>query len=238
MFQLQHLLTCIKRHSLFMPQCGVMEWGSIGFPGCERCNAVREPALCRNNIGSRTVPGMAGSALHCHALSKIHMKKLGAFKARTFRAGLHFLLCQFLPTANCNLQTRHKPIRPDSAPSSALKDCMSAKTEKPFRQWSVSIQPPRHGVVPRLLMRFARLAANPSAGHNKAVNWTKFGKGCISRVRPKGRYCCPALQARIPCGHVYQERHSGRRVEVCGGNMSNRFKCSNYRASSVKAVRR
>lgn len=81
-----------------------------------------------------------------------------------------------------------------------------------------------------------KAGGRPVRGHLRALNWKRFGKAVrLSRAR-KG----DVVVLRTKRGHhvsIYKGRYKGR-VILCGGNQSNRFKCSSYRASSVLAVRR
>lgn len=72
---------------------------------------------------------------------------------------------------------------------------------------------------------------------NKAVNWTKFGKKVSLSTARQGDVVVLRFKRGYHVG-IYSKRVGKGRIEVCGGNMSNRFKCSNYRTSSVRAVRR
>lgn len=72
---------------------------------------------------------------------------------------------------------------------------------------------------------------------NKAVNWTKFGVSVPLSAARQG----DIVVFRFKRGHhvaVFKGHAGDGRITACGGNMSNSFKCSNYRASSVVAVRR
>lgn len=77
----------------------------------------------------------------------------------------------------------------------------------------------------------------PPKGHLKASRWMKFGSGVSLSKARKG----DVVVFRFKRGYhvaIYKRRLKNGRVEACGGNMSNRFKCSAYRANSVRAVRR
>lgn len=82
-----------------------------------------------------------------------------------------------------------------------------------------------------------KAGGKPVAGHNKAVNWTKFGKGVSLASARKGDVVVLRFKRGYHVG-IYSKKAGKGRVEICGGNMSNRFKCSNYRTANVKAVRR
>ena len=69
----------------------------------------------------------------------------------------------------------------------------------------------------------------------RAYNWQSFGYRVSSiKAAQKG----DIIVYRHSHVAVFSHRTKGGRHVSCGGNMSNRFKCSNYRNSSVKAVRR
>jgi len=81
-----------------------------------------------------------------------------------------------------------------------------------------------------------KAGGQPIKGHLGAKNWSRFGKGVKLSSARKG----DVVVIRTKRGHhvgIYKTRSKGR-VTLCGGNQSNRFKCSNYRSSSVRAVRR
>lgn len=77
----------------------------------------------------------------------------------------------------------------------------------------------------------------PVSGHLKAYNWTKFGKRVSLSNARRGDVVVLRFKRGYHVG-IYKKKIKGGRVEICGGNMSNRFKCSAYRANRVKAVRR
>lgn len=81
-----------------------------------------------------------------------------------------------------------------------------------------------------------KAGGKPVKGHLGAKNWSRFGKAVSLKNARKG----DIVVLRTKRGHhvsIYKGRSKGR-VTLCGGNQSNRFKCSNYRTSSVRAVRR
>jgi len=82
-----------------------------------------------------------------------------------------------------------------------------------------------------------KAGGKPVAGHNKAVNWKKFGRGVSLASARKGDVVVLRFKRGYHVG-IYSKKVKGGRVEICGGNMSNRFKCSAYRTKWVKAVRR
>lgn len=86
-------------------------------------------------------------------------------------------------------------------------------------------------------MAVKKAGQNPVKGHLKASSWLQFGKAVpLSKAR-KG----DVIVFRFGRGYhvaIYKGRLENGRVEACGGNMSNRFKCSAYRAGSVRGVRR
>lgn len=82
-----------------------------------------------------------------------------------------------------------------------------------------------------------KAGGKPISGHLRAANWSKFGKGVSLKHARKG----DVVVLRFKRGHhvgIFKKHAGNGRVEICGGNMSNRFKCSAYRASSVRSVRR
>lgn len=82
-----------------------------------------------------------------------------------------------------------------------------------------------------------KAGGKPVAGHLKASNWTKFGRRVSLSSARKGDVVVLRFKRGYHVG-IYKKRAGKGRVEICGGNMSNRFKCSAYKASRVKAVRR
>ena len=77
----------------------------------------------------------------------------------------------------------------------------------------------------------------PPQGYLKASSWRHWGKAVSFRNARPG----DVIVYRFKRGYhvAIFEKHLGKgRHRSCGWNMSNRFKCSNYRNSSVKAVRR
>lgn len=77
----------------------------------------------------------------------------------------------------------------------------------------------------------------PVRGHLKASSWLKFGNKVSLSKAKKG----DVIVFRFKRGYhvaIFKRRLKNGRVEACGGNMSNRFKCTAYRANSVRGVRR
>ncbi len=82
-----------------------------------------------------------------------------------------------------------------------------------------------------------KAGGKPVDGHNMAVNWKGFGKPVkLASARP-GDVVVMRFKRGYHVG-IYSKKVSGDRIEVCGGNMSNEFKCSAYRTKWVRAVRR
>ncbi|MCB1422829.1 MAG: TIGR02594 family protein [Nitratireductor sp.] len=82
-----------------------------------------------------------------------------------------------------------------------------------------------------------KAGGKPPAGHNKAISWRNWGTAVSLKNARKG----DIVLFRFKRGYhvaVYNGVAGKGRINACGGNMSNQFKCSNYRASSVVAVRR
>lgn len=74
------------------------------------------------------------------------------------------------------------------------------------------------------------------AGHLRAANWKRVGKGISLKNARKG----DIVVIRTKRGHhvgFYAGRKDGR-VQVLGGNQSNMVKVSNFRVGSVQSVRR
>ncbi|MFK7901881.1 MAG: TIGR02594 family protein [Nitratireductor sp.] len=81
-----------------------------------------------------------------------------------------------------------------------------------------------------------RSGGKPIKGYLGAKNWSRYGKGVSLSKAKKG----DIVVIRTKRGHhvsIYKSRSKGR-VTLCGGNQGDSFKCSSYRSSSVKAVRR
>lgn len=77
----------------------------------------------------------------------------------------------------------------------------------------------------------------PVKGHLGAANWKRFGKA----VKRSGARKGDIVVYRFKRGHhvaIFSHFTKAGRHVACGGNQSNRFKCSSYRNSSMKAVRR
>lgn len=82
-----------------------------------------------------------------------------------------------------------------------------------------------------------KAGGTPPAHPNRAVNWTNFGKAVPLSSAKAG----DIVVFRFKRGHhvaVFKGHAGDGRITACGGNMSNQFKCSNYRTASVVAVRR
>lgn len=74
------------------------------------------------------------------------------------------------------------------------------------------------------------------SGYMRAANWKKSGKGVSLKNAKPG----DVVVVRTKHGHhvgFYAGRKDGK-VQLLGGNQSNRVKISNYRVGSVQAVRR
>lgn len=82
-----------------------------------------------------------------------------------------------------------------------------------------------------------KTGGTPPRSHNRAISWRKWGTAVsLQNARPGD-----VVIYRFKRGHhvALFEKHLGKgRHQSCGGNMSNRFKCSAYRNGSVVAVRR
>ncbi|MEM7068041.1 MAG: TIGR02594 family protein [Pseudomonadota bacterium] len=74
------------------------------------------------------------------------------------------------------------------------------------------------------------------AGHLKAATWKRVGKGVSLKRAKKG----DIVVVRTKYGNHVGFYHGvkGGKVQLLGGNQSNRVQISNYRIGSVQAVRR
>ena len=82
-----------------------------------------------------------------------------------------------------------------------------------------------------------KAGGKPVKGHLKASNWKRFGRG-VKRSQARAG---DVVVYRFRRGYhvaIFDRFTKGGRHIACGGNMSNRFKCSSYRNASIKAVRR
>lgn len=164
------------------------------------------------------------------------MIKFGAFKAARFALAISFVASvfaatpfQFVESASAN------PAR-----LQAIKRVVGLHERKNRKtiQAMVGVNPsttPWCGAAAAYAVRKA--GGKPVAGPNKAVNWTKFGKP----VRLSSARSGDIVVLRFKLGYhvgIYSKNAGKGRIEVCGGNMSDRFKCSNYRTANVRAVRR
>jgi len=81
-----------------------------------------------------------------------------------------------------------------------------------------------------------RAGKKAPGGHLRAVSWKRAGKGVSLKNAKKG----DIVVIRTKRGHhvgFYAGRSKGR-VQVLGGNQSNRVQISNYRIGSVASIRR
>lgn len=164
------------------------------------------------------------------------MKNSGAFKAARLVLAATLFVAGFAVTSIHFADTAHA----SAARLSAIKrvEGLHERKNRKAIQAMVGINPattPWCGAATAYAVRKA--GGKPVAGHNKAVNWTKFGKGVSLASARKGDIVVLRFKRGYHVG-IYSKKASSGRIEVCGGNMSDRFKCSNYRTSSVKAVRR
>jgi len=82
-----------------------------------------------------------------------------------------------------------------------------------------------------------KTGGKPPQGFNKAISWKNWGKP----VSLKNAQAGDVVIFRFKRGYhvaLFKGMAGNGKVAACGGNMSNRFKCSNYSARSVVAVRR
>lgn len=82
-----------------------------------------------------------------------------------------------------------------------------------------------------------KAGGKPVAGHLKASNWMKFGKKASLSTARQGDIVVLRFKRGYHVG-IYSKKLGNGRIEVCGGNTSNSFKCTGYRVSNVRAVRR
>lgn len=73
----------------------------------------------------------------------------------------------------------------------------------------------------------------PVKGYPRAFNWKRYGKAVSLRNAPAGAI----VVYRHSHVAILKSRSGPNHHIACGGNMSNRFKCSRYRNSSIVAVR-
>lgn len=77
----------------------------------------------------------------------------------------------------------------------------------------------------------------PPRDYLRAASWKRFGKAVSPRAARPG----DVVVIRTRRGHhvtLFGGWRSGGKFRGCGGNQSNRFKCSTYRVRSIVAVRR
>lgn len=82
-----------------------------------------------------------------------------------------------------------------------------------------------------------KAGGKPPKGYPSARAWKHFGRAIPIQNARKG----DVIVLRTKRGYhvtIYNGRTSKGRFSGCGGNQSNRFQCSNYRVSSIRAVRR
>lgn len=164
------------------------------------------------------------------------MNFFGAFKAAQFALTIAFAVSIFATAQFSSITEAHaNPAR--LAAIKRVEGLHERKNRKAI-QAMVGVNPvstPWCGAATAYAVRKA--GGKPVAGHNKAVSWTKFGKGVSLASARKGDIVVLRFKRGYHVG-VYSKKAGNGRIEVCGGNMSNRFKCSNYRTAHVKAVRR
>lgn len=164
------------------------------------------------------------------------MKKIGAMKAARLALATAFLVPFLASTQILSSQTAEaSPAR-----LAAIKrvEGMHERKHRKAIQAMVGINPattPWCGAATAYAVRKA--GGKPVAGHNKAVNWKRFGKGVSLASARKGDVVVLRFKRGYHVG-IYSKKVGNGRIEVCGGNMSNKFKCSNYRTAHVRAVRR
>lgn len=82
-----------------------------------------------------------------------------------------------------------------------------------------------------------KAGGNPVSGYPSARSWLGYGRSVkLSQAKPGD-----IVVYRFSRGYhvaIFKSRSASGRHISCGGNMSNKFKCSSYRNSSVVGVRR
>ncbi len=162
------------------------------------------------------------------------MKKFGAINATRFAMAVVLFVSVFAATSLTTRNAEASAMR-----LYAIEKVLGLHERKNRKtiQKMVGINPattPWCGAAAAYAVRKA--GGTPPEGHNRAVSWKKFGKPVSLKSARKGDVVVLAFKRGHHVG-IYKGQSKGR-LEVCGGNMSNRFKCSNYRASSVRAIRR
>jgi uncharacterized protein (TIGR02594 family) len=164
------------------------------------------------------------------------MKIFGAFKAAQFALTIAFAVSIFGAVQLSTITEAHaNPAR--LAAIKRVEGLHERKNRKAI-QAMVGVNPvstPWCGAAVAYAVRKA--GGKPVAGANKAISWAKFGKGVSLASARKGDIVVLRFKRGYHVG-VYSKKLGNGRVEVCGGNTSNSFKCTGYRASNVKAVRR
>lgn len=167
---------------------------------------------------------------------RYHMKIIGAFKATQFALTFAFAVSIFATAQFVSIsEAQANPAR--LAAIKRVEGLHERKNRKAI-QAMVGVNPvstPWCGAAAAYAVKKA--GGRPPAGHNKAISWTKFGKGVSLASAQKGDIVVLRFKRGYHVG-VYSRKVDGGRIEVCGGNTSNSFKCTAYRASNVKAVRR
>jgi len=164
------------------------------------------------------------------------MKKFGAFKVARFVLAATIAVAGFA-TSSLNFAGE---AHASAARLQAIKrvEGLHERKNRKAIQAMVGINPattPWCGAAAAYAVRKA--GGDPVKYPNKAANWKSFGKGVsLASARPGD-----VVVLRFKRGYhvgIYSKKAGNGRIEVCGGNMSNKFKCSNYRTANVKAVRR
>ena len=164
------------------------------------------------------------------------MKIIGAFKATQLALTIAFAVSIFATAQFATItEAQANPAR--LAAIKRVEGLHERKNRKAI-QAMVGVNPastPWCGAAAAYAVRKA--GGRPPAGHNQAVSWTKFGTGVSLASAQKGDIVVLRFKRGYHVG-VFSKKLHGGRVEICRGNTSNSFKCTGYRASNVKAVRR
>jgi len=164
------------------------------------------------------------------------MKIIGAYKAMQIASAMLFAVAFFaISSLSTTTNAYANPAR--LAVIKKVEGLHESKNRKTI-QAMVGVNPattPWCGAAAAYAVR--KTGGTPPEGPNKAVNWTHFGKAVTLKTARKGDIVVLKFKRGYHVG-IYSADAGKGRIEVCGGNMSNRFKCSNYRTASVVAVRR
>ena len=164
------------------------------------------------------------------------MKIIGAFKAMQIASATLFVAAIFAVSSLSSVSNAYaNPAR--LTVIKKVEGLHETKNRKTI-QAMVGINPattPWCGAAAAYAVR--KTGGTPPEGPNMAINWKNFGKKVSLKSAHKG----DIVVLKFKRGHhvgIFSKNVGNGRIEVCGGNMSNRFKCSNYRTASIVAIRR